>query len=91
MNLVSQSKEKFVLLEGPQIARLIVYAHCTGLEPGQVQGTGLGAIGPYSSILYRNVQTGLRQGQEPDPLSAIVLVQFPLPVQVPFLCSVYNP
>ena len=36
----------------------------TGLE--QVQGTGLGAMGP--TILYRKVHTGPRQGKEPGSI-----------------------
>ena len=32
------------------------------MEPGQVQGMGLGAMG--TNMLCRNVHTGLRQGKE---------------------------
>ena len=34
------------------------HLRCIGMELGQVQGMGLGAMGPY--ILYKNVHTGLR-------------------------------
>ena len=43
----------------------MAYSHCARPGTGQVQGMGLGLMGP--NILYRNVHTDLRQGQEPDP------------------------
>ena len=45
-----------------------------GQGPGQVQGTGPGAMS--TNILHRNVHTGPGQGQESDPLSPIVPVPF---------------
>ena len=57
----------------------MAYSCCIG--QGQVQGTGLGLMGP--NILYRNVHTGPRQGQEPNPFSPIVPVPFPVPAPVP--------
>ena len=59
----------------------MTYSHYTGLEPGQVKRTGKELMG--SNILYRSVHTGLRQGNEPDPLSAVMPVPFPVPVPVP--------
>ena len=44
-----------------------------------------------SNILYRNVHTGLAMGNEPDPLSSIMLAPFPVPVPVPVQCSVNEP
>ena len=41
--------------------------------------------------LYGNVHTGLRQEQEPDQLSSITPVLFPVPVQVLDPCSVNEP
>ena len=58
----------------------MAYSHCMGQGLGQVQGTGLGAMGPI--ILYRNVHSGPRLEQELDPLSPIVPVPFPVPVPV---------
>ena len=66
---------------------VMAYSNCRG--PGQVQGTGTRPMGPY--ILYKNVHPGSRQGKELYPLIPIVLVQFPVPVPVPFLCSVNKP
>ena len=54
---------------------------------GQVQGTGQELIG--SNILYISIHTGLRVGNEPDPLSSIMPVPVPVPVPVP--CSVNEP
>ena len=42
---------------------IMVYSHCTGTGPGQVQATGPRAMSP--NILYRNVHTGPKQGKEP--------------------------
>ena len=44
-------------------------------------------------ILYRNVHTDLKLGNEPDPLSSIMPVPFPVPVPVPvpLPCSVNEP
>ena len=55
-------------------------SHCT--EPGQ--GTGIGDGTRINGFLYImfNVHTALRQEQEPDQLSPIVLVPFPVPVPV---------
>ena len=66
-------------------------SHCTGPEPGQVQGMGPELMGP--NILYRNVHSGPRLGQEADPLSAIVPVLLPVPSLVLVLvpCSVNKP
>ena len=44
-----------------------------GPEPGQVRNA-------VSNLLYRNVHTDLRQENEPDPLSPIMPVPFPVPV-----------
>ena len=49
------------------------------MRAGQVQGTGLGLMGPKK--IYKNVHTGSRQGKEPEPI--VVLVQFPVPILVP--------
>ena len=59
-----------------------------GPSPGQLQGVVPKLMGP--NVLYRNVHTGLDR-KEPDPLFPIVLVQFPVPVPVPFLCSMNKP
>ena len=61
----------------------------TGTGTGQVQGTEKGLIG--SNILYRCIHTGLRQGNEADPLSPIMPVPFPVPVPIPVPCSVNAP
>ena len=58
----------------------MAYSHCTGL--GQVQG--LRATG--SNMLYRYLQTGLRQGK--DPLFPGMLVHLAGPVPVTLLCHV---
>ena len=62
----------------------MVYWHCTGTRLGQVQGTGLGLVGP--NILLRNVLTGPRQGKEPGPIvsrcACPVLCTCPDPVPV---------
>ena len=49
-----------------KFASVVAYSYCTGPGPGQVQGTGLGLMGP--SILYRTLHTGLRLGKEPGPI-----------------------
>ena len=67
----------------------MAYSHCTGTVLGQVQGTEPGGMGP--NVLYRNVHTGLRLGEVPDPLFPVVLVQFPEPVPLPVPCSVNQP
>ena len=64
----------------------MAYSRCTGMGTGQVQVMGPELMG--SNILYRNVHTGLRLGQEPDRLSPIVPVPHPVPAPVPVLCSV---
>ena len=55
---------------------LMAYLHCMGLGPAQVQVMGMGIMGP--NILCRNVYTGSRQGHEPESLSPIVPVPFPV-------------
>ena len=66
---------------------LMARSHCTEPEPGNGKGN--------NGFLYYmfTVHTALRQGQEPDPLSPIVLVPFPVPVPVPVPvpCSVNKP
>ena len=47
-----------------------------GTEPVQVQGTGLGAMGP--STLYRSVYTSPRQVQEPGPIVSYCAGPVPL-------------
>ena len=42
------------------------YSHCTETGSGQVQGMGPGAMD--TDMLYRNVQTGPRQGKEPGSI-----------------------
>ena len=48
-------------------------------------------IQEYLQILYRKVHTGLKQGNEPDPVFLIVPVPFLVPVQVPGPCIVNKP
>ena len=45
---------------------------CTESGAGVGVETGTATMGSY--VLYRDVHTALRQGQEPDPLSLVVLV-----------------
>ena len=45
---------------------VMVYSHWTGPGPDMGLGIGPGFIG--SIISYRNVHTGLRQGQGPGPI-----------------------
>ena len=47
---------------------IIAYSHCMGTGSGQAQGMVQALMG--SSILYRNVHTGLRTGQEPEPIAS---------------------
>ena len=74
---------------------------CPGEPPGYgtftLHGTGTGTgtgdgtrINGFLYIMF-TVHTALRQGQEPDPLSPIVLVPFPVPVPVLVPCSVNKP
>ena len=66
----------------------MAYSNCTGQGPGHAQGMAAGLMDPGS---YRNVHTGLRQGQAPDPLSTIMPVIVPVPAPVPLPCSVNKP
>ena len=68
---------------------IITYSHCMGMQSGQAQGTGLRAMG--SSILYRNVHTGLRQAKELGSIVSYCARPVHLPVPIPFLCSVDKP
>ena len=61
--------------------------HRTGTETGTGDGT---RINGFLYIMF-TVHTALRQGQERDPLSPIVLVPFPVDVPVPVPCSVNKP
>ena len=65
--------------------RIMAHSHCT--EPGLGMGPWTGTVGFY--IICCTVDTALRQGQEPDPLSPIVLVPSHVPFSVP--CSVNKP
>ena len=62
---------------------VMVYSHCT--EPGPETGPGMtpGSMG--SNILCRNVHTGPRQGQVPEPINSYyarpVLCTSPSPVK----------
>ena len=51
-----------------------------------VSRTRKNPIGP--NVLYRNIRTGPRQEKEPRPVDSTVLVQFVVPIPVPFPCSV---
>ena len=61
-------------------SQTVAYSHCMGSR--QIQGPGL--MGP--NVLYRKVQ-----GRYRNHLSPVVKVQFPVPDQVPFPCSVNEP
>ena len=63
------------------------YSHCTGTGPGQVQGTGPGAMG--TAMLYRNVHTGPRQGKGPRSIVSYCACQVPCtcPGPVPVQCE----
>ena len=67
----------------------LMWMNSNSTGTGQVQGNRLRLTG--SSMLYRNAHTGLKQGKEPDPLFPIVLVQFAVPVPVPFPSIVNKP
>ena len=77
------------LTTGGSFLGLVAYSQCKGMGLGQVQGMGLGLMGP--NALHRDVHTAPRQGQEPDPLSPIVPVSFPIPVLAMVPCSVNKP
>ena len=64
-----------------QSFRLMAHSHCPGTELGQVQEVGLGLMGP--NILYRNVHTGLRQEQEPEPIVSYCAGPVPCTCSVP--------
>ena len=55
MNSISKRKSYNISSTSEIVVK--AYSHCTGTGPGQVWGTGLGAMGP--NILFRNVQIGL--------------------------------
>ena len=57
------------------------------MGPGQVQGTGPGAMGTY--MLYRNVHTGLGQGWEPGPAASYCVgpVYYTCPGPAPMQCE----
>ena len=57
----------------------MVYSHCMGMELEQVQGMGMGAMGP--NVLYRNGHTGTRQGKEPG--SVVSYSAGPVPCTCP--------
>ena len=64
---------------------IMAYSHCTG--PGQVQGTGPGAVGP--NMLYRNALTGPRQRKEPGSIASFCAgpVPYTCPGPVPVQCE----
>ena len=59
----------------------MAYSQCMGMGPGQVQGTGPGAIGP--NILHRNIHTGLTLGKQPG--SIVSCCAGPVPCTYPLL------
>ena len=67
--------------------RLMVYSHCMRPGPGIEQGTGLRLMG--SNILCRNVHTGPRQGQGPEPI--VSCCASPVPCSAPGPCPRPNP
>ena len=83
--------DKIIQKEPPVVTSFRSYGAFTLHGTGTRTGTGDGTrINGFLCIMF-TVHTTLRQGQEPDPLSPIVLVLFPVPVPVPVPCSVNKP
>ena len=68
-----------------KFAFVMAYSYCTGPGLGQVQGTGLGLMGP--SIFYRNLYTGLRLGKEPGPIVSYCVGPVPCNSTVTVQCE----
>ena len=87
ISIFSWSKMCFWITYSTSIYGLLAYLLCTGTGPGQVQGTGPGAMVP--NILYRNVHTDPRQGKEPGPIVSYCAGPVPCtcPGPVPVQCE----